>query len=139
MHHKYSLLEQCQKHRVFFVRTMPKAQRKHGQSNKITLPQHSSTSRSRQVKNTSFGQKTFSCQSESGSSDRKTKINAESWEKLTQDLKILSIVHGFKIPFSQTRFQYVPPQLARMNQEERLKTNSEIKDIFSKGAIQQVK
>ena len=59
---------------AFFVRTMPQAQREHGKSNKITLPQHSTTSGCRQVKSTSFGQKPFPCQSETGSCHRKTKI-----------------------------------------------------------------
>ena len=59
---------------AFFVRTMPQTQSQHSKSNKITLPQHSATSGCRQVKSTSFGQKPFSCQSETGSSGRKTKI-----------------------------------------------------------------
>ena len=67
------------------------------------------------------------------------KFYSENWEKLTQDVNILSIVQGFKIPFSQTPFQFGPPQLARMNQEERLQINSEIKGMLRKGAIQQVK
>ena len=54
-------------------------------------------------------------------------------------MNILSIVQGFKIPFSQTPFQFGPPQLARVNQEERLQINSEIKEMLRKGAIQQVK
>ena len=53
----------------------------------------------------------------------------DNWKKLTQDMNILSIVQGFKVPFSQTSFQYGPPQLARLNQEERLR----------KDAIQQLK
>ena len=64
---------------------------------------------------------------------------SEDWEKLTQDVNILSIVQGFKIAFSQTPFQYGPPQSAKVNQEERLKINSEIKKMLKKGAIQQVK
>ena len=44
-------------------------------------------------------------------------------------MNILSIVQGSKVPFSQTSFQYGPPQLARLNQEERLR----------KDAIQQLK
>ena len=67
------------------------------------------------------------------------KFYSENWEKLTQDVNILSIVQGFKIPFSQTPFQFGPPQLARVNQEERLQINSEIKEMLRKGAIQQVK
>ena len=48
-------------------------------------------------------------------------------------------MQGFKIPFSQTPFQYGPPQLAKVNQEKRLQLNSEIKEMLRKGAIQQVK
>ena len=67
------------------------------------------------------------------------KFYLENWEKLTQDVNILSTVQGFKIPFSQTPFQYGLPQLLRVNQEERLQINSEIKEMLRKGAIQQVK
>ena len=55
------------------------------------------------------------------------KFYSENWGKLTQDVNILSIIQGFKIPFSETPFQFGPPQLARVNQEERLQINSEIK------------
>ena len=124
---------------VFFVRTMPQRQRQHGKSNKITLPQHSTTSGCRQVKSSSFDQKPFPCQRETGPLAGRLKFYSENWEKLTQDVNILSIVQGFKIPFSQTPFQFGPPQLARVNQEERLQINSEIKEMLRKGAIQQVK
>ena len=55
------------------------------------------------------------------------KFYLENWDKLTQDVNILFIAQGFKIPFSQTPFQYGPPQLARMKREERLQINSGIK------------
>ena len=67
------------------------------------------------------------------------KFYLENWEKLTQDVNILSIAQSFKIPFSQTAFQYGPPKLARMNKEERLQINSKIKEMLNKGAVQQVK
>ena len=89
---------------AFFVRTMPQTQRQHGKSNKITLPQHSTTSGCRQIKTASVRQKPFPCQSETGSLGRLT-FYSENWKKLTQDVNILSIVQGFKIPFSQTPFQ----------------------------------
>ena len=54
-------------------------------------------------------------------------------------MKILPIVQGFKIRFSQTPFQYGAPQLARVNQKERLQMNSKIKEMLRKGAIQMVK
>ena len=59
---------------AFFVRSMPQTQRQHGKSNKIILSQHSTTSGCRQVKSTSIGQKSFPGQSESNSTDWKTKI-----------------------------------------------------------------
>ena len=67
------------------------------------------------------------------------KFYSENLEKFTQDVNILAIVQGFKIPFSQTQFQFGSPQLGRVNQEERLQINSEIKEMLMKGAIQQVK
>ena len=47
-------------------------------------------------------------------------------------MNILSIVQGFKIPFSQTisPFQYDPPQFTKVNQEERLQINSEINRVW---------
>ena len=47
------------------------------------------------------------------------KFHLKNWEKLTQDLNILSVAQSFKIPFSQI--------------------NSKIKVILRTGAIQQVK
>ena len=46
------------------------------------------------------------------------KFYAEKREILTQDVDILSIVQGFKIPFSQIAFQSVSSRLAKGNQEE---------------------
>ena len=54
-------------------------------------------------------------------------------------MNILPIVQGFKIRFSQTPFQDGPPQLARVNQKERLQMNSKIVEMLKKGAIQMVK
>ena len=54
-------------------------------------------------------------------------------------MNILSIVQGFKIPFSQTPFQYGLHKLLRVNQEERLQINSEIQEMLRKGVIQQMK
>ena len=114
---------------------MPQTQRQHSKSNKITLPRHSTTSRCRQIKNTSFGQKPSLCQSETGSTGRKTKTLFRKLRKINSRCEFLSIVQGFKIRFSQTPFQYSPPQLARMNQEERLQINSEIKEMFTAQAV----
>ena len=66
------------------------------------------------------------------------KFYSENWEKIIQDVNILSIVQGFKILFSQIPFQYGSPQLARVNQEERL-INSKVEKMLRKGAIQHVK
>ena len=66
------------------------------------------------------------------------KFSSENWEKITQDVNILFIVHSFKILFSQTPFQYGTPQLARVNQDERLQINSEIKELLRKAASQLV-
>ena len=38
------------------------------------------------------------------------KFHRENWGKLTQDVNILFIMQSFKIPFSETPFQYGPPQ-----------------------------
>ena len=59
------------------------------------------------------------------------KFYSENGKKLTQEMNILSIVQGFKIPFSQTisPFQYDPPQFTQVNQEERLQINSEINRV----------
>ena len=54
-------------------------------------------------------------------------------------MNILSFVQGFKILLSQTPFQYSPPQLARVNQEDTLQINSEIKEMLRKRAIQHMK
>ena len=54
-------------------------------------------------------------------------------------MNILPIALGFKITFCRTPFQYGPPQLASVNQEEKLQINSETKKILRKSAIQQVK
>ena len=117
---------------------MPQTQIQHGKSNKITLPQHSTTSRCKQVKSISFG-RLFRVKMRQARLAGRLKFYSENWEKLTQDVNILSIVQGFKIPFSQTPFYYGPPQLGKVNQEERLQINSEIKGMLWKGAIQQVK
>ena len=43
------------------------------------------------------------------------KFYSENWEKLTQDVNLSSIVQVFKIPFSETPVQYIPPHLARVS------------------------
>ena len=81
---------------AFFVRSTPQTQRQHSKSNKIILPQHSATSGCRQVKSTSFDQKSFPGQSEASSTGGRLKFYSENWGKLTQDVNILSIVQGFQ-------------------------------------------
>ena len=50
-------------------------------------------------------------------------------------MNILSTMESFKIYFPQAPFQYGPPQLASVNQKERLQINSEIKEMLRKDAI----
>ena len=128
VHHKHSSLEQCHKHRGSTVRVI--------KSPYLNTPQLLDVDRSKVhplVRNL------FHIKERQAPLAGRLKFYSENWEKLTQDVNILSIVQGFKIPFSQTPFQFGPPQLARVNQEERLQINSEIKEMLRKGAIQQVK
>ena len=128
VHHKHSSLEQCHKHRGSMVRVI--------KSPYLNTPQLLDVDRSKVhplVRNL------FHIKERQAPLAGRLKFYSENWEKLTQDVNILSIVQGFKIPFSQTPFQYSPPQLSRVNQEERLQINLEIKEMFKKGAIQQVK
>ena len=78
---------------------MPQTQRQHGKSNKITLPQHSTTSGCRQVKSTSFGQKSFPCQSETGSTGRKTKTLFRKLGKINSRCDYFVHCAGFQNSF----------------------------------------
>ena len=84
---------------AFFVRAMPQKQRQHGKSNKITLPQHSTTSGCRQVKSTSFGQKPSPCQSETGSTGRKIKILFRKLGKINSRCEFFVHCAGFQNSF----------------------------------------
>ena len=84
---------------AFFVRTMPQTQRQHGKSNKITLPQHSTTSGCRQVKSSSFGQKPFPYQRETSSSGRKTKILFRKLGKINSRCEYFVHCAGFQNSF----------------------------------------
>ena len=90
-------------------------------SNKVALPQHSTTSASRKVKSTSLVRNLFYVKARQAPLAGRVKFYSKNWEKLTQYVNILSITQGSKIPFSQTPFQYgpPPPQLAKVNQEEK--------------------
>ena len=128
VHYKRSSLEQCHKHRGSTVRVI--------KSPYLNIPQLLDVDRSKVhplVRNL------FHIKERQAPLAGRLKFYSENWEKLTQDGDILSIVQGFKIPFSQTPFQFGPHKLARVNQEERLEINSEIKEMLRKGAIQQVK
>ena len=128
VHHKHSSLEQCHKHRGSMVRVI--------KSTYLNTPQLLDVDRSKVyllVRNL------FYVKARQAPLAGRLKFYSENWEKLTQDVNILSIVHGFKIPFSQTPFQFGPPRLARVNQEERLQINSKIKEELKKGAIPKVK
>ena len=128
VHHKHSLLEQCHKQRESMVRVI--------KSPYPNTPQLLDVGKSKLhhlVRNF------FHVKARQAPLAGRLKFYLENWEKLTQDVNILSIAQGFKIPFSQTAFQYGPPKLARMNMEERLQINSKIKEMLNKGAVQQVK
>ena len=84
---------------AFFIRTMPQTQRQHGKSNKITFPQHSTTSGCRQVKRTSFGQKPFPFQSETCSIGSKTKILFRKLHKITSRFEYFVRCAGFQNSF----------------------------------------
>ena len=84
---------------AFFVRTMPQTEKQHGKSNKIILPQHSASSGCRQVKSSSFGQKSFPCQSETGSSGRKTKILFRKLGKINSRCEYFVHYSGFQNSF----------------------------------------
>ena len=126
MQHKHSSLEQCHKHRGSTVRVI--------KSPYLDTPQllDVDTSKVHPLVGNLFHIKA-----------RQAPLTGnfikKNWKKLTQDLNIFSIVLGFKIRFSQTLFYFGPPQLPRVNQEEMLQINSEIKEMFRKGEIQQVK
>ena len=126
MQHKHSSLEQCHKHRGSTVRVI--------KSPYLDTPQllDVDTSKVHPLVGNLFHIKA-----------RQAPLTGnfikKNWKKLTQDLNIFSIVQGFKIRFSQTLFYFGPPQLPRVNQEEMLQINSEIKEMFRKGEIQQVK
>ena len=97
---------------------MPQKQRQHGKSNKITLPHTPQVLDVDRSKVHHLIRNLFYVKARQAALAGRLKFYSENWEKLTQDLNILSIVQGLKIPFSQTPFQYGPLQLARVNQEK---------------------
>ena len=128
VHHKHSLLDQYHKHKDSMVRVI--------KSPYLNNPQFLHVDKSKVhhlVRNL------FQVKVRQAPLAGRLKFHSENWGKLTQNVNILSIVQSFKIPFSQTPFQYGPSQSARANQEERLQINSEIKEILRKGAIQQLR
>ena len=109
VHHKHSLLEQCHKRRESMVRVI--------KSPYLNTPQLLDVGKSKVhllVRNV------FHAKARQDPLAGRLKFYLENWE-------------------TQTSFQDGPPQLARMNQEERLQINSKIKEMLNKGAIQQVK
>ena len=128
VHHKHSSLKQCHAHRGSTVRVI--------KSPYLNTPKLLDVDRSKVhplVRNL------FHIKERQAPLAGRLTSYLRNWEKLTQNVNILSIVQGFKILFSQTPFQFGPPQLAMVNQDERLQINSEIKEMLNKGAIQQVK
>ena len=127
VHLKHSPLEQYFKHRESMVRVI--------KSPYLNTPQLLDLDRSKvrlSVRNL------FHVKARQALLDGRVKFYSENWGKLTQDVNILVIVQGFKISFSQTPFPFDPPPLAKVNQEERLQINSEIKKMLRKGTTQQV-
>ena len=127
VHLKHSPLQQCFKHRESMVRVI--------KSPYLNTPQLLDLDRS---KVRLFVRNLFHVKARQALVDGRVKFYSENWGKLTQDVNILVIVQGFKISFSQTPFPFDPPPLAKVNQEERLQINSEIKKMLRKGTIQQV-
>ena len=123
---------------AFSATTMLQTQREHGRVIKspyLNTPQLLDLDRS---KVRLFVRNLFHVKARQALVDGRVKFYSENWGKLTQDVNILVIVQGFKISFSQTPFPFDPPPLAKVNQEERLQINSEIKKMLRKGTIQQV-
>ena len=110
VHHKHSSLEQCQKQRGNMIRVI--------KSPYLNTPQLLDVDRSKVhplVRNL------FHMKERQAPLAGRLKFYSENWEKLTQDVSILSIVQGFKIAFPQTPFQFGPPQLARVKGYKRYK------------------
>ena len=120
VHHKHSSLEQCHKHKGSMVRVI-----KSPYLNTVQLLDINRSKVHPLVRNLS-NIKVKQAPLAGG-----LKFYSENGKKLTQEMNILSIVQGFKIPFSQTisPFQYDPPQFTKVNQEERLQINSEINRV----------
>ena len=126
VHHKYSSSEQFQKHKDSMIRIIT--------APCLNFPQLLDENRFKVHPSVT---KCFSIKERHAPLAERLNFFSEIWEQLTQDLNILS--QSFKILFSQTPFQYGPPQLARVNQEERLQITSETKEMLRKDTIQQVK
>ena len=105
---RYSLLEHCHKHRGSMIRVI--------KSPYLNTPQLLDVDNSKvhPIRNL------FHVKARQPPVAGRLKLFWEKWGKLTQDVNILSTVQDFRIPFSQTPFQYGPTQLARVNQAERL-------------------
>ena len=120
MHHKHSSLEQCHKHKGSMVRVI-----KSPYLNTLQLLDIDRSKKHPLLRNLS------NIKARQAPLAGRLKFYSENGEKLTQDVNILSVEQGLKIPFSQTisPFQYDPPQLTRVNQEQRLQIYSEINRV----------
>ena len=85
---------------AFFVRSMPQTQRQHGKSlPHLTLPQHFTTSGCRQVKSTSFGQKSFPGQNEASTTGRNSKVFFRKLGKINSRCEYFVRCTGFQNSF----------------------------------------
>ena len=109
------------------VHLMPQKQ---GNSNINTLPQYSSTIKFRLIKITSCNQKHF--QYHHTPIAARQKHYFKDWKNLTLDTNTLSVIWGFKVPFSKTALQHTLTQMPGVNQGDRLLRNIEKKVQFNK-------
>ena len=61
-----------------------------------------------------------------------------TWEKITQDQEILSIIKRYEIPFVSLPFQEKIPNLTKMSKEQFSLVEQEVLEMLEKGAIQKV-
>ena len=61
-----------------------------------------------------------------------------NWAKVTQDLNILNIVQGYKIPFLENPVQEKSPNPPVLNMEQSKLVKEELREMLLKGAIQPV-
>ena len=65
----------------------------------------------------------------------RVKFFVENWKKLTNDQRILEIVKGYEIPFSEPPKQSAPPKQICLNEKETKLVDQEVQEMLRKGAI----